>query len=158
MAEYFQRFYMELAFGPGYILTELIFASGIVFIFDKIEVTRRGIAKILGRIGLLCVLSILLSSVYYYFLDIDNMNRVITILLVGIYGLAAKQYPFVIRMIRGSVYYTCYFQILTISEPLGRWLGNKYMVHRRHEFCSENTCRTDCGGICAGNHFTVFCG
>lgn len=54
------------------------------------------------------------------------MNRTITALVVILYCINVRNYSWGIRIVRGVVYYACYFQILTLSEPIGKWLESVF--------------------------------
>lgn len=122
MLEYFQTYYIEMAFGPSYIPTELFFITGIVLIFEKIAWNWQTIRGILGKVMVTWLLSIGISGIYYELFGIGNLNRVVTAMMVVLYTAFVRQYAWTIRLVRGSVYYACYFQLLTLSEPLGTWL------------------------------------
>lgn len=122
MLEYLKTFYIQMAFGPSYIPTELLFVTGIVLTFDKLRWNKKAVGNILGKVLLTWLLSIVLSSIYYYFFGGYNLNRVVTALVVMLYCINVRNYSWGIRIVRGVVYYACYFQILTLSEPIGKWL------------------------------------
>lgn len=122
MLAYLQKYYIELSFGPGYVFTELFFVIGLVLTFEAKKTDLRKIRKVLGRILLTIGASFGLSSIYYQIFGINSLSKVVTALLVLGFCLFTNRNEFTIRLVRGSVYYACYTQILTISEPLGRWL------------------------------------
>lgn len=131
MWDYFKTYYIDMAFGPGYIPTEVIFVTGLVLIFNKVEKTKKGMAYLAGKIAVVWMASVLLSGIYYSLWGIDNLSRNITLLLVAICAALARKYAPTIRVIRGGVYYACYFQSLAMSEPLGEWLKDIFGEDKR---------------------------
>jgi signal transduction histidine kinase len=126
MLDYFQTFYIERAFGPSYLPTEILFVAGLVLIFEKLEMKWKNLRRILAKILITWCASFLLSSVYYIWFGFANLNRVITAVTIVAYCMCVKRYNWTIRMVRGSLYYACYFQTLTLSEPLGEVLESVF--------------------------------
>lgn len=126
MLEYFKIFYLEMAYGPSYIPTELFFVAGLVLVFDQWKCRRKEAGGILSRILLTWLLLITLSGIYYALFGAANLNKVVTAIVVILYVIGRQKYTWTIRIVRGSVYYTCYFQILTLSEPLGTMLESVF--------------------------------
>lgn len=50
MLEYLKTFYVQMAFGPSYIPTELLFVTGIVLTFDKLRWNKKAVGNILGKV------------------------------------------------------------------------------------------------------------
>ena len=119
MFDYFLENYIRLSMGLGFVLTDIFYAAGVVLIFERVSASRKDIVNVLWHIPAAWLIGLMLSTLDNMLLTFDVRNVIGTLSLVLLYCLLSRTYPLPLRLVRGSVYFACYQQALTISEGAG---------------------------------------
>lgn len=122
MLDYFRTNYLELSMGMGFVLTDIFYAVGTVLIYEKVSVRRKDVVNILWHIPVIWLIGVMISTLYDMLLPSSGRNIIGTATLILLYCLLSRTYSLPLRLVRGSVYFACYQQALTISEAAGVWL------------------------------------
>lgn len=123
MLEYFYRYYIEMSYGPGFVMTNIFYAMAIVLLLRPTEQLKNlGMIKLILEMILVWICSVAVSATEYSLFG-DNMinDRVMMIALLAGYAIFVSKYKPVTRLVRSFVFFSCFLQIIPISEPIGDW-------------------------------------
>lgn len=139
MLSYIQKYYIDLAYGPSYAITNAFYIVCIVLLLrpKAQERNRKYILGLVGEILVMEVVSICLNGILHdLFGDEMALERITLILMMGLYGgLISKLKP-VTRIVRCFVFFSGLLNVIPISEPLGVWLKQVNSSYLWGEHCT----------------------
>ncbi len=97
-----------------------MFLVGLVLIFCGRELTKKTVRDIVLHSLGLWAFYIVGASIFYRLFGPANLDTIMTAVAAAVYAIVQKRYEPMIRAIRVTTYYACHYQILAISEPIGR--------------------------------------
>ncbi len=116
MLDYFRTFYIGMAYGPSYIVTEILFAVTAVILLTKFEKTRRFVITLCVGIVCMWVYEVLLNSLIYWLTSSSTLTLFITMPLgLLIYALAVSRYSIRCRIVMAFIFMLDFIATMTIS-------------------------------------------
>ncbi len=128
MLDYFQTYYIEQAFGPGYVATDIAYVVGLVLLLNDFQLTPRGIARKAGECALFWLLSVVYCTTYYMLIGGALMDRTMMAALLAVYALFVSRYKPVTRIVRCFVYFSSTLLMIPVSEPIGELIKDNINV------------------------------
>jgi len=123
MLEYFNTFYIEQMFGPSYAMTNVAFVVGVIVLLR--DVKWKSVKSVLGLV-LECIIGmaveIVLSTIYYEVFGMRNLDRMVMLLFLALYVVFRSKYRWAAKVVLAAVYFACFTQSITLSEPIGEWI------------------------------------
>lgn len=139
MFAYFRSNYLELSMGWGFVLTEISYATGMVFVYERISARPKDILNIIWHIPAVWLLGLFFSTLANMLPMSTVRNLMAGVLMILVYCLLSRSYSFTLRLVRGCVYFACYQQALTISEAAGVWLREAFGVEQTGTILDSST-------------------
>jgi len=128
MFDYFYNFYIKLAFGSAFVLTEIIFFLGIFVLLNSIPKTRKDWFKVSLSLPCAWCISVLLSS-FFYWVSGNAFNREIVYpIILALYALFVCKYTPYCRVIMCCNFYAMFLMSLGLSEAISYLAGSKSAV------------------------------
>ncbi len=116
MLEYFKRFYINMAFGPSYIVTEILFAVTAVLLLTKFEKTRRCAITIPAGIVCMWVFEVLVNSLIYWLTEDTHLTLFVTLPLgLIIYAIFFSKYSIRFRAVMVFLFLLDFIATMTVS-------------------------------------------
>lgn len=118
MGTYFATYYMESLYGPGYILTAIIYAIGCAALLRNGH-TRKDIVRVILDAALLWAAGVVFDSIVHGLGFDTYMEDARMLFQLVLYAALLKSCPKMMAVLRGSMYFACMNLILPVSEPMG---------------------------------------
>lgn len=112
---YFNLYFANLGFGPGYIITSIILALGSAALFQK----RSGLSRLPVTAGILWAAGILFDSLYYALFSDVMMDDFQLLFILILSAILYNGWSVRTKILRCSVFFGCMKLALPISEPFG---------------------------------------
>lgn len=118
--DYFQTYYLDRNFGPGYVATNVSYVIAVVLLLNDVQWDdRRALLKKAGEMFLCWLGTLAFCSVYNMLLGHDWMDRLMMLLFMACYAIFRSKYSARTRVVRGCVFFTCTTLSMPVSEPIG---------------------------------------
>lgn len=119
MLDYFQTYYLEVGYGPGYIATNITYVVAVVLLLGSIERSARNLLLRAAESLLLWAGAVVFCSVYYCLIGHAGMDRLMMALIIVCYAVFRSRYSVITRVVRSCTFYACTILAIPISEPVG---------------------------------------
>jgi len=129
MLTYFDLFFIQMIFGPGYCLSQIAIITGAVLLFTSRKKDRKSVLPLAAEMLALFGAKIALSCLFYYFFGLQWLEEVTNAIVLSLYAILRCRYSMRTRVVRFFIYYTVINLAAPISEPIGElfWaLGDGY--------------------------------
>lgn len=121
---YFQEYYIERNYGPGYVATNITYVVAVVLLLNSIGQGRTAHLRKMGEIALCWLGTVFYCSIYWLVFGHAGMDRSMMLLFLGFYAVFRSKYKPVTRLVRSCVFFSCMMLMLPISEPVGKLIEN----------------------------------